>query len=436
MVPASLPPDRHTLRSPILLGLVAIFAAIGGIGTWSATAPISSVVVAPGKVAVATKRKEIQHLDGGIVKTIHIRDYDEVKQGAVLLELDDTKAKAHYVLARAAYFAAAITYARLAAERDGADEIKFSAEILAEAQRSTDIRKGIDTQRQVFDSRARELAGQIKVWLQRIAQLKDEIAGLTAERAAASEQSSLAGKEATVIENMFERGFVTRQRVHSIRRESAQLAGSLGRLDAGVAKARKEIGETELSIQQLALRRQSEILTEMKDLEQRIFDLKEQYLAAADELTRLVVTAPVSGIVVNSQVHTVGGVIRPGLTVLEIVPGTDPLIVEARVRPLDIDELAKGQATEVRFPGFKQRTTPSLSGTVAHVAADAVTDPRTGEAYYTAVVSIPHSEIERLGHQLQPGMPAEVLIKTGNRSAIAYFVQPLTDGMNRALREQ
>ncbi len=431
-------PSRRklTLRSAVLLGLAAIFAALGGMAVWSATAPISSAVVAPGKVAVATKRKEIQHLDGGIVKAIHVRDYDVVKQGAVLLELDDAKAKAHFVLARGAYYSALITSARLIAERDGADEIAFSAEIQEEAERVPEIRQGIDTQRRLFDSRQRELAGQIKVWLQKIAQLKDEIAGLTAERTAATEQTELAGKEAAIIEDLFKRGFVSRQRVHNIRRETVQLTGSVGRLDAALAKARKEIGETELSIQQLALKRQSEVMTELRDTEQRIFDQKEEYLSAAGELARMSVVAPVSGVAVNSLVHTVGGVIKPGQTVLEIVPGSDPLIVETRVRPLDIDEIAKGQATEVRFPGFKQRTTPSVAGTVAHVAADAVADPRTGETYYTAVISVPRSELERLGQPLQPGMPAEVLIQTGSRSPLAYFVQPLMDGMNRALREQ
>jgi HlyD family secretion protein/epimerase transport system membrane fusion protein len=427
---------RRARLSPMLLGLTAIVVAVGGLAAWSATAPISSAVIASGKVAVASKRKEIQHLDGGIVKAIHVRDGDVVKEGDVVLELDDTKAKARHVLARAAYFSAVIAQARLAAERDGADEIAFPAELLAEAKRSPEIAQGIENQKQVFDSRGRELAGQIKIWLQRIAQLKDEINGLTAERTAAVEQSNLAGKESVIVEDMFERGFVTRQRVHSIRRERAQLAGSIGRLDASIAKARKEIGETELSIQQLTLRRQSEVLTELKDIEQRIFDLKGAYLVAGDELTRLAVTAPVGGFIVNSQAHTIGGVIRPGQTVLEIVPGADALIVEARVRPLDIDEVARGQTTEVRFSGFKQRTTPFILGTVTQVSADAVADVRTGELYYSAIVSISYSELARLGHRLQPGMPAELLIKTGLRTPIAYLAQPLLDSMHKALREQ
>jgi HlyD family type I secretion membrane fusion protein len=398
--------------------------------------PIASAVVAPGKVAVASKRKEIQHLDGGIVKTISVRDGDVVKQGDVLFTLDDTEAKTRYGLARAAYFSALTTQARLDAERGGADDITFPAELLAEAARAREIAQGINDQRQLFISRNRELAGQIKISLQKIAQLKEEISGFISERKSTVEQADLASKEQLVIEDMFKQGYVTRQRVHSIRRENAQLGGSLGQLDASIAKARKEIGENELSIQQLTLQRQREVLSDLKDIKQRIFDLKQTYLAARTELARLTATAPVGGIVVNSQLHTIGGVVRPGDTVLEIVPGSDPLVVEARVRPLDIDEVAKGQTTEVRFLAFKQRTTPFLSGTVAQVSADAVADQRTGEFYYSAIVSIPSGELSRFGHRLQPGMPAEILIKTGNRTVLAYLAQPLLDSMHMAMREK
>jgi len=416
--------------------LVAIFTALGGIAVWSAVVPISSAVVASGKVAVASKRKEIQHLDGGIVKAISVRDGDVVNEGDVLFVLDVTKGKARHDLARAAYFAAVTAQARLIAERDGADDIAFPTELLAEVKRSSAIGQGIANQQRLFAGRRRELAGQIKISLQQIAQLKEQITGLTSERSSAGTQSDLARKEASVIEELFARGYVTRQRVHSIRREVTQLDGSMGQLDAAIAKARKEIGETELSIQQLALNRQREVLTELKDIEQRIFDLKETYLAAADELTRLTVTAPVGGIIVSSQLNTVGGVVRPGQTVLEIVPGADPLIIEARVHPIDIDEVEKGQTTEIRLSGFKQRTTPLLLGTVSHVSADAVADVRTGEFYYSAIVSISYAELERLGHRLQPGMPAELLIKTGKRTPIAYLAQPLLDSMHKALREQ
>jgi HlyD family secretion protein/epimerase transport system membrane fusion protein len=280
------------------------------------------------------------------------------------------------------------------------------------------------------------LAGQIRISLQKIAQLKEEITGLSSERKSAAEQSDLAGKELAVIEDMFKRGYLTRQRVHALRRECAQLTGSLGQLDASIAKARKEIGENELSIQQLTVKNQSEILTELKDIQQRIFDLKERYLKAGAELARLTVVAPVGGIVVNSKLNTIGGVVRAGETVLEIVPGADPLIVEARVRPIDVDEVTTGQITEVRFTAFKQRTTPFLSGAIAQVSADAVADQRTGEFYYSAIVSIPSAELARLGHRLQPGMPAEILIKTGKRTALAYLAQPLLDSMQKALREQ
>lgn len=430
------PVSHRARRTPILLGIAAITAAVGGLCAWSATAPISSAVVASGQIAVASKRKEIQHILGGVVKAIHVRDGDFVKKGSVLLVLDDAKAKVRLALARAAYFSAACAQARLVAERDGADTIAFADTLLAEARRSADIELTIANQRRLFEARRSELAGQIKIWMQRIDGLKQEIAGLDAERNSAAQQSDLAAQEAVVIEDMFERGYTNRQRLHSIRRESTQLAGSIGRLDASIAKARNEIGETMLSIRQLTLKRQSEVLAELKDIEQRIFDLNATYLAAAEELEHLTVTAPVDGVVVNSQLHTIGGVVRQGETVLEIVPDADALIVEARVRPLDIDEVEKGQTTEVRFSGLKQRTTPFLTGIVSQVSADAMTDPRTGVLFYRMIVSIPNAELARLGHRLQPGMPAELLVKTGKRTPLAYLTQPFLDSMHKALREQ
>jgi HlyD family type I secretion membrane fusion protein len=427
---------RRTRRPAILLGLAAIGIAVGGLGAWSAMAPLASAVVASGKVAVASKRKEIQHVDGGTVKAIHVQDGDIVKANSVLIELDDGKAKVRHALARAAYFSSVATRARLVAERDGADTIVFPDKLLAEAARSSEIRRRFMDQQRLFAGRRQELAGQIKISLQKIGQLKEEITGLTSQRASTIEQSDLAAKEQAVIEKMFTRGYVTRQRVHSIRREHVQLTGSLGQIDASIAKARKEIDETEFSIRQLTLKRQSDILAELQDIERRIFNLNEEYQASGDELARLAILAPVAGVVVNSRVHTIGGVIRPGETILEIVPGADALVVEARVRPLDIDEVAKGQPTEVRFSAFKQRTTPFLTGNVLQVSADSVTDQRTGEPYYCAIIVISRTEFERLGHRLQPGMPAEILIKTGSRTPLTYLVQPLMDSMHKALREQ
>ena len=235
---------------------------------------------------------------------------------------------------------------------------------------------------------------------------------------------------------MFERGYVTRQRVHAIRREAAQLGGETGRLDAEIAKARKEVEEVGLSLRQFTIKRQGDILAELKESEQRLYDLKETYVGARAELSRLSVTAPVDGIIVNSQLHTIGGVIRPGQTVLEVVPAEDPLIVEARVRPLDIDGIAKGQEAEVRFSAFRQRVTPPLEGNVINVSADAESDQRTGEAFYTATVSIPVAELAKLDRPLLPGMPAELFIKTGKRTLTAYLTQPLMDSMSRAMREK
>jgi HlyD family type I secretion membrane fusion protein len=425
------------MRGAVLLGLSAIVVAFGGFGFWAATAQLASAVVASGKVIVATKRKLIQHLDGGIVSAINAKDGDLVVAGDVLFELDITKPRSRGAMSRAAYLGGLAAAARLSTERDGQRTIHFPPELLAEMRADPEIAALVANQQQILEARLLERTGQTDILRQRIDRLRQEISGLEAERAAAVQQLELANSELATLEMLLAQGYTTRPRVLAIKREGMQLQGQLGRLGAQMARAEKEIGETELNLLQISKKLNAEILGELKEAQAKVLEHREQYVASRSELERTAIRAPVSGAVFGSQLHTVGGVVRGGDTLLEIVPTHDHLIVEVRLRPQDVDEVVVGQRTDVRISAFKQRTTPSLTGRVSHVSADVLNEPKIPEAFYVAHIEIEARELERLGGlKLQPGMPAEVMIKTGERTPLAYLMQPLRDSINLAWREQ
>lgn len=294
----------------------------------------------------------------------------------------------------------------------------------------------IANQESLFAAVRDESTGQATILRSRMDQLKDQIAGLEAERQSVREQLVMATDEQATLEALYEKQYTTRGRVLAIRREVSQLEGAIGRLTAQIASGEKEIGETELTLAQIGKAQTTDVLDQLKETQGKIVGLREQYTAGRSDLARTVIRAPATGTVFGSQVHTVGAVVGAGETLLEIVPDNDELIVEVRLRPQDVDEVQVGQATEVRFSAFKQRTTPPLQGRVTFVSADAFSDQRTLETFYVANVEVPADQLANLGDQhLQPGMPAETMIKTGQRTALAYLLQPLSDSMNRAWRE-
>lgn len=428
--------SRHLhFRGATLLGAGAILAAIVGFGSWAFTAPIGSAVVVQGMVKPAGNRKKVQHLDGGVVKSIKVRDGSTVKAGDTLFVLDGVQARARLTIIEGAVHAAEASRARLLAERDGAARIDFPTSLVASPGR--DVATILEQESRLFAARRRELKGQLSILRQRIAQLNDQIGGLAAQKRAVERQIVIAERELEIQRGLRKKGLTTQERVLALARESARLAGSLGKLVADIAQARKSIGETRLEIIQTRQRIRTEASERLTELNSKLVDLRERLTAARDVLDRLVVRAPVAGIVVALQLHTVGGVVKAGETLMEIVPAADDLIVEARVRPTDVDDVVAGQAADVNMIGFKQRTTPVLRGRVARVSADALSDQRSGEMFYIADVRVPRAELARIGdHRIQPGMPTEVMIRTGERTAIAYLMQPIRDSMNRAWRER
>ncbi|MGH1417938.1 MAG: HlyD family type I secretion periplasmic adaptor subunit [Hyphomicrobiaceae bacterium] len=433
----SLPPNPiRRKRSPIIIGLLAIGVAFGGLGVWGATAPLASAIVANGKFVVDSKRKTVQHAEGGTISRIHVRDGDIAKAGNVLFELESGHVGASHAIARIAYFDAVISLARLRAMLSGLATISLPKFIVDAAAQDAEVESMIASHNTLLTALSNEQEGQVRLLRQRVGQLGDEIAGLEAEQASVVSQKKMADGELTTLVKLSNKGYATRDRVLAARREKTRLEGTLGRLISRIAGAQKEIGATELEILQIGIKRKRETVSELRDVEKRLFDLKEKYLDAQSRLERLKVRAPADGTIVQRRIHTVGAVIRPGDTLLEIVPTDDRLIVEARLKPQDVDNVYVGQTTEIRLTGLNQRTTAPLDGRVIYLSADSETDKQTSDPYFVVHVAIAKQDLTQV-HDLDllPGMPADISIKTGTRTAITYLMQPFFDSMHRAWKE-
>lgn len=424
------------MRGWIQFGLAMILTVFGGLGAWGALAPLDSAVVAPGVFVVDAKRRTIQHLEGGIVEEILIRDGDVVAEGDPLVRLSEARARASLAIVDLAIQKDGALEARLIAERDGRAEIDFPAELLAEAGAASEAAEAVTAQRAIFSARREAVRGEIEILETRIEQFEREIEGLDAQAASKSGQIELIDIEIADQETLFAKGQTTKSRLLTLKRGALELNGERGELQAASARAARQIGETRLEILQRERAVAREATAELEEVQGRLRDLRERRVAAVDVLSRLEILAPEEGVVVNLAVNTLGQVIQPGETLLELVPVDVTSLLEVTIQPQDIDEVQTGQTARLRLVAYNQRTTPEINGIVDYVAADAIADETTGRTSYRALIRVPEEERARLnGLELQPGMPAEVLIRTGQRTAFEYLSQPLVDSMNRAWRE-
>lgn len=434
--PNSIPSLPTNTKRAMVFGFALIGLTIGGFGLWSTTVPIASAVVANGQVVVASKRKQIQHPTGGAVRHIKVEDGQHVREGDVLLELDDADALERFTRGRDSYFLALATEARMQAEIKEAAEPEFPQDLKEAAEKMPAVKSILDGQTQLFTARQLELRGQLSMIEQQHEQLKGELNALEADRRAAREQIELSRKELGVVEDLYKKGYTTRTRVFSLNRDISQLSGGVERTSAMIARTRSSLMESELKLLQAKNQLMATVQAELREVQARVPNLREQYRAAEQAYERMTVRAPVSGYVLAPRLTTVGAVVRPGDTILEIVPRDDRLMVEVQIRPSDVDSVSVGLPTEVRFTSLSQKNLPMLYGRVAYISADSLQDPRSSATYFVAHVDVPDSEMHRVGKlALQPGMPASVMIKTGERTALAYLTQPLRDSINRAWRE-
>jgi membrane fusion protein, type I secretion system len=418
-----------SIRRYQLAGLAIVVATFGGLGGWAAIASIAGAVVAPASIVVESSAKKVQHLEGGIIAAIHVVSGDHVTAGEPLFRLDDTEARANLQIYRAQLVELKARQARLLAERDGRSELDR-----AEAEPGSDW--VWDGQAKLLEARRVVRTGKELQLGERIGQLEQVSSGLAAQVAAKERQITLIGKELKSLYTLRDNQLVTQSRWLALERELARLEGERGQLVAEVARTAVQIGETRLQhlgVQQTFL---SEVLAELRDVETKVNELTEKVAAILAQLQRSTIAAPRAGIVHKLTTTTIGGVIRPGEVIAEIVPEEDRLVVEGRVDPGSIDRLSVGQATIVRFPTLDHHSTPERTGHVTMISPEPKQDAPGQPHYFLVRVDLDRGDALLPGHALQPGLPAELNFQTGERTVLSYLVKPITDQLARAMRER
>jgi HlyD family secretion protein len=427
---------QGSIRLHLIIGLAIVVVLAGGLGGWASTAEISGALIAPGQIVVESNVKKVQHPTGGVVGEVLARDGDLVKAGDVVVRLDDTVTKASLAIVTKNLDGLWARAARLQAEQQGLDKIVFPASLLDRAD-DPDVKNIIASETKLFEVRTFGRIGQKAQLRERVTQLNEEIAGLVAQEKAKDQEIMLVEKELVGVSSLYDQHLVQMSRLTTLQRDAARLNGERAQFIASRAQAKGKITETELQIIQVDKDLVSDVSKDLRETNDKIGEFVERKVTAEDQLRRIDIRAPQDGMVEQSTVHTVGGVITAGDAIMMIVPQADDLQVEAKVNPQDIDKLQIGQKTLLRMSAFNSRTTPELNGVVTRVSPDVTTDQRTGQSYYTIRVSMPPAEVARLGEvKLIPGMPVEAFVQTGDRTLLSYLIKPLKDQLMRAFREK
>ncbi|MGH6719541.1 MAG: HlyD family type I secretion periplasmic adaptor subunit [Alphaproteobacteria bacterium] len=421
------------IAGPVAASLLAIAAFVGGFGAWSWLAPLSSAVIASGVVRADTK--PIQHLEGGVVAEILVHEVQAVTAGQVLVRLDDVNALADNTGLANQLYAAKGEEARLLAESRGADEIMFPAEVLAQAG-THQIDQILRGQRELFQARRASYETTLQGLEHRIEQHEASITAGLAQKVAVTRQFELIREEVAATEYLYNEGLSAKPKLLALQRAQAELESQISGADAAIAAAREAIAEIRSQIATLGTDRDTQVAGELYDVQRERADMEERLKKASSRLERIDVVAPEDGTVLGLGVLAPGAVLSAGQAIMELVPAGEPLSIDARVQPTDIDSVDPGLPAEVRLIALKRRITPTLKGVVTRVSADAITDAQFGGAYYMARIEIDPGQVEGvIPGGLYPGSPTDVMILTGERTLIEYLLQPITDGLARAFRE-
>lgn len=421
------------------MAFTVIFWLGGSATAWSLFTMLDAAVVAPGTVIVESNLKKVQHLSGGIVGALFVREGQRVQEGEVVVRLDDTPTRAALGIIINDLSTMRARQTRLAAERDGLTQLSMPNDLVARAKSEPDIRQMLQSETKMFVTRRATRDGLKAQLAERIGQLRQEIKASTEQRKSMHEQLIIARDELKGLRGLQAQQLVPKPRVTALEREVSRSEGQVGELNARISQSQGKIAETELQIHQLDKDQATEIAKDLRDTESKISELHERKVTAEDQLKRIDIRAPISGIVHQLNVHTIGGVISQNEALMLIVPESDRLIVDVRISPQDIDQVRVGQPTRVRFTAFNQRvTTPEAQGRLFRVSGDIAREPQTGATFYTGGVALDEADVAKLadkGLKLVPGMPAEAFIKAGSRTVASYLLRPLTDQMHRAMRE-
>ena len=417
------------------LGFGILLIALGGFVLWSITASLAIAVVAPGSVSIESFKRTVQHLEGGIVRELPVEDGDKVQAGDTLLVLSDTQARSQLEIARSQYLINRAMEARLLAEQEGA-EMMVIPEDIKDADNPR-VQQVIAVQQSLFTARRQSLISTLESLDEQIIQMQEQIDGLEQRISVNTQRISSLRSEAEDFRSLYREGLGDNQRLRELERQVLQYEGDNAEFRANIAQLRSQISENRMQKEIQQQEFQKEVGEQLREAQAQIAQAEEQIVSLSDQVERTVITAPVSGTVVGRQVHTVGAVIRGGDTIMDVVPSNDGFVVEARIPTRDIDNIYIGQFAEIRFSAFNQRLTDVIDGEVIHVSADSFEDEATGERYYRARVRVTEEGYTQMNEHMQllSGMPAEVMIRTGERTFASYIAKPITDMLARALRE-
>jgi len=429
------PDDNY--RPAMRFGLWSLAIGFGGFLLWAGLAPLDEGVPAPGTVIAEGKRKTVQHLSGGVVEAILVREGEIVRAGQPLVRLNAKVAQAQHAAVRAQFVVSAASEARLHAERAGLATISFPKELLTDRE-DPEVKEAMASQVLLFNSRRDALLGEAAIQRESIAGLRQQIIGLDAQAAAKKMQMDLLREQAVSLRDLTRDGFYPRNRLLDIERALAEVSGEHGEILATLARVRNQIAELNLRILQRRQEFQRDVETELAKVQRDTGSLRERLTAVSDELQRIEIQAPVDGMVVDLRVHTLGGVIGPGAQLMDIAPLNEPMIIEARVAPHMIDRVHAGLIVNVMFPAFNSATTPTVEGRVRTISADLVpdTNPQLPPAYL-AQIEVPPESMKKLGNRVvRTGMPADIVITTGERTMLGYLLKPLTSRFALSFKEQ
>jgi HlyD family secretion protein len=424
-----------SLRRHVIAGLTVVVIGFGGFLLWSLLASLDRAAIAEGTLVADSKTKSVQHLEGGIVKELLVRDGDQVEAGDVLLRLDLTQVQAQISQIKMEHYSRLARIARLTAEQEGKNEIAFPAELTAAPEPA--VKTLMASQESLLAARLSAYAEGVAMRQKRIAETENEIDGLKSQIGATEEMRAITEKQLVSIRDLYQKGLTEIPRLRGLESDVAELGGRIGELKANIARSAETIAGLRIEIENLHSTRATEVNAELQQVLMEGTDYEGRLASLNDVLARMDVRAPQGGRIVNLQVFGPGAVIEPGRPILDIVPQDEQLVVEARVRTDDIDSVHAGLPAEVRLLAYKQRRVPAIDGEVLSVSADRLVEERSGGAYYVARIKLDLGSLPPdMNVVPYPGMPAEVLIATGPRRAIDYFISPLTETWNRAFREE
>lgn len=423
-------------KRPIIVGSIALALLVGGFGLWSVYSNIAGAIIATGRIELDQNRQIIQHPDGGVVSDVPIGEGDRVEKGDTLITLDEKRLQSELNIVEGQLFELIARSGRLVAERDESDTITFDPLLVEAAASNPQLKELMDGQERLFLTRIDSAEQAVEQLQKQKAQITSQVTGIEAQQAALVEQLSLLSDELRDQQDLLDRGLAQASRVLALRREEARLRGSSGELTASAAESEGRITEIDLEILRLQTQRKEDAITQLRDVQFREFELRENRLDLQDRLSRLVITSPVTGLIFGLTVFAERTVIQPAEALLYIVPQDRPLIITGEIEPIHIDEVFLGQDVTLRFSTFDARTTPELFGFISSISGDVFTDEVNGRRFYRVEMTLNEGEMARLGEvELLPGMPVDGFIQTSSRTPMEYLTKPLVDYLNKAFRE-